>query len=101
VVDYFFSYKKKKEKESGRVKIELDLNAVANELMENLAQKIVQKIQSESEEKPAIKEKIVKVPDKRSFREILEEEVAKFDSIEEVEFLGEYLINYWKELHLK
>ena len=100
MVDYFFSYKKNKEK-SHRKSESIDFNALANEIMENLAQKIAEKISVGNTEK--VKEKIVEVPvpDKRSFKEILEEEVAKFDSIEEVKFLGEYLVNYWKELHLK
>ncbi len=103
MVDRFFSYKKGKEKR-GHTEAEEDLNTILSELMEILARKIAAKIDCNcagSKEKVQIKEKIIKVPDKRSFREILEEEVAKFDSIEEVEFLGEYLVNFWKELHLK
>ena len=96
MVDYFFSYKKNREIGKGG---KIDYNMVIDELLEKLAQKIAKKVNVEDHEK--IKEKIVKVPDKRSFKEILEEEVAKFDSIEEVKFLGEYLMNYWKELHLK
>ncbi|WP_456399150.1 hypothetical protein [Mesoaciditoga sp.] len=103
MVDRFFSYKKDKGKRE-RTEVEKNLNNILGELMEILALKIAAKIDRNcagNKEKVQIKEKIIRVPDKRSFREILEEEVAKFDSIEEVEFLGEYLINFWKELHLK
>ncbi len=91
MVDYFFSYRRKRESRKP------DYNSIIDELMDELAERVAKKLGKVH--MPT--EKVVKVPDKRNFKEILEEEVAKFDSIEEVKFLGEYLVNYWKELHLK
>ncbi len=91
MVDYFFSYKKRRENRK------IDYNSLIDTLIDEVAERVAKKIGKIK----APPEKVVKVPDKRTLEEILKEEVAKFDSIEEVEFLGKYLVNYWKELHLK
>ncbi len=95
VVDYFFSYKKRKEKENKTV----DYNVLIDDLIDKLSDRISKKITDELRKESEVK--TVKIPEKRSFEQILEEEVSKFDSIEEVQYLGKYLVEYWKKLHLK
>lgn len=93
MADYFFSYKKRKEKKN------VDYNVLVDDLIDKLSERVSNNIIGKLDIKKELK--VIKTPEKRSFEQILEEEVSKFDSIEEVQYLGKYLVEYWKKLHLK
>ncbi|BBJ27829.1 hypothetical protein [Athalassotoga saccharophila] len=86
MADYFFSYGKKDQKDQARIE---DL---VHELTRLIAIEIANEIRNQ-----------IKTSDKRDkdvdLKKILEEEISKFDSIEEVKYLGEYLVNLWRKTH--
>ncbi len=95
MTDYFFSYKKKKEKEKRSIDYSVLIDELIDRLSEKISNMIIKNLNGENEVKA------MNIPEKRSFEQILEEEVSKLDSIEEVQYLGKYLVGYWKKLHLK
>ena len=94
MVDSFFSYKKRKEEKRNTI----DFNILIDAMIDRIMDKIFDRL--ESGEAAFLRGKPCN-SNKRTFREILEEEVSKFDSIEEVQYLGRYLVEYWKKIHLK
>lgn len=85
MADYFFSYGKKETKE------ERHFEDLIHELTHLMAIEIAEEIKNQ-----------IKVKDKETnvdLKKILEEEISKFDSIEEVRYLGEYLIDLWRRTH--
>lgn len=93
MVDSFFSYKKRRER-----KTVADFNILIDTMIDRIMDKVFERLASE---KVTFSKKDSYNSDDRTFREILEEEVSKFDSIEEVQYLGKYLVEYWKKIHLK
>lgn len=89
VTDSFFSYRKKI-----RRRRDFDFNAFIDAMTEEFAARVVDGLREPARDRAAGQ-------DGRDFKEILTEEVAKFDSVEEVRYLGEYLVDYWKKLHEK
>ncbi len=95
MVDSFFSYKKRKEERNAA-----DFNILIDAMIDRIMDKVFERLVSEKV--TFLKERESPCnSDKRTFKEILEEEVSKFDSIEEVQYLGNYLVEYWKKIHLK
>lgn len=95
MVDSFFSYKKKKEERNAA-----DFNILIDAMIDRIMDKVFERLLNEKVTFLKKKENPCN-SDKRTFKEILEEEVAKFDSVEEVQYLGKYLVEYWKKIHLK
>lgn len=90
--DYFFSYKKtQKHGDDNDQKIE----ELFHEISHMIAMDILNEVNSDAENAMLYKEKEKKI----DFKKLLEDEVAKFDSIEEVKYLGEYLIDLWRKNH--
>ncbi|MGC8611424.1 MAG: hypothetical protein C0176_00235 [Mesoaciditoga sp.] len=87
MADYFFSYGKKEPKDQARIE---DL---VHELTRLIATEIVNEIRNQ------IKVFDKKNKDSNDLKKILEEEISKFDSIEEVKYLGEYLVDLWRKTH--
>ncbi len=86
MADYFFSYGKKESKETR-------LEDLVHELTRLIAIEIANEIRNQ-----------MKISDKKNkdsvdLKKILEEEISKFDSIEEVKYLGEYLVDLWRKTH--
>ncbi len=94
MVDSFFSYKKRRER-----KAVADFNILIDTMIDRIMDKVFERLSSEKV--TFSKKNSHNNSDNRTFREILEEEVSKFDSIEEVQYLGKYLVEYWKKIHLK
>ncbi len=96
MADSFFSYKRKEEKTTERNVV--DFNLLMDAIIDKIMDKVFERLASK---KTDLLKKDPCESDKRTFKEILEEEVSKFDSIEEVQYLGEYLVELWKKIHLK
>ncbi len=88
VTDSFFSYRKRVRRR------DIDFNVLMDVIAEEIAARLSEEIRASG---------VGRMPedDTKDLKEILSEEVAKFDSIEEVRYLGDYLIDYWKKLHEK
>uniref|UniRef100_A0A7V3VSW1 Uncharacterized protein n=1 Tax=Mesoaciditoga lauensis TaxID=1495039 RepID=A0A7V3VSW1_9BACT len=89
MTDSFFSYKKNN-------KSEKDLGKMIDEISVEIAHLITTNIMNELDLSSL---KTAKNVGQKSFKELLEEEISKFDSIEEVRYLGEYLVDLWKKTH--
>ncbi len=91
MADYFFSYKKaqatRSENEENKA-----IEELFHEITHMIAMEILNKLNDDTTTASSKQTKI-------DLKHILEEEIAKFDSIEEVKYLGEYLIDLWRKTH--
>ncbi|MCL4408227.1 MAG: hypothetical protein M1542_06430 [Thermotogae bacterium] len=90
MADYFFSYKKDQETKSQH-----EDNEAIEELLHEITHMIAMEILNELNGDVTTLSRQTK----NDFKHILEEEISKFDSIEEVKYLGEYLIDIWRKTH--
>lgn len=90
--DYFFSYKKtQKHGNEDDKKIE----ELFHDISHMIAMDILNEINLDVKAAMPYKEKEKQI----DFKKLLEDEIAKFDSVEEVKYLSEYLIDLWKKTH--
>ncbi len=86
MTDSFFSYNKIK-------KDEKNIEDSIGDLSQTIAHMIVQNMLDELKNTKMLEN------DSRDFKRMLEDEISKFDSIEEVRYLGNYLVDLWRKTH--
>ncbi len=86
MTDSFFSYNKIK-------KDEKNIEDSIGDLSRTIAHMIVQNMLDELKNTKMLEN------DSRDFKRMLEDEISKFDSIEEVRYLGNYLVDLWRKTH--
>ncbi len=91
MADYFFSYKKEQMARAGN-----EENKAIEDLLHEITHMIAMEILNELNGDVTT---VLSRQTKTDLKRILEEEVAKLDSIEEVKYLGEYLIDLWRKTH--
>lgn len=91
MADYFFSYKKEEE-----TKARNEENKAIEELFHEITHMMAVEILNELNGDDVI---TTSKQTKIDFKHVLEEEISKLDSIEEVKYLCEYLIDLWRKTH--
>ncbi len=90
MADYFFSYKKAQETKGNEENKTIE--DLLHEITHIIAMEILNELNGESTN-------VVSRQAKIDLKQILESEVAKLDSIEEVKYLCQYLIDLWRKTH--